>query len=329
DEVQIVKRRKWKVNDTITPDQYNKYFVVEPKLDEFIDKIKNSQYLLLYGLRASGKSTHIMYAMQKFLDFTKTNLNNDLKAMWISLYQLLKPQYHAGIVNNEFNQIIYASDEIRNDCLGAIRFLKNDKRYHIIHSVVTADPFSIRYLNPKGNYTSSFNVARSFPNPNFTKEEVANLYQDYSSSININIDASIISDIYNKTNGHVRLVCLCGCAIDEDLNRIIQYSTFTKMVSILKKSKAPMDLLRSQFMFDLEFHNVTPSDIDFANFLAAEGALHPHEKYSAKFKISSSLIHALILQCVIPSVYPDHPKVDLPYQNGIFVTINALKEVVK
>ncbi|CAH1767061.1 7580_t:CDS:2, partial [Entrophospora sp. SA101] len=52
-------------NGTITPEQYNKYFVVEPKLDEFIDRIKDGEDLLLYGPCASGKSTHIMYAMQK------------------------------------------------------------------------------------------------------------------------------------------------------------------------------------------------------------------------------------------------------------------------
>ncbi|CAH1768713.1 12242_t:CDS:2, partial [Entrophospora sp. SA101] len=361
---QIVKHRKWEVNGTITPDQYNKYFVVEPKLDKFIDKIKDGEYLLLYGPCASGKSTRIMYAMQKlqeegyhciYLDFTKTNLNNDLKAMWISFYRLMKPQCHAGIVNNEFNQMLdfvetfykekwdrkvilfldefdriyHASDEICDDCLSAIHSLKNDKRYHIMHSVVAAGPFSIQYLNPKGNYTSPFNAVTSFPNPNFTKEEVANLYQDYSSSININIDASIISDIYNKTNGHVGLVCLCGHAIDEDLicnigqnnildldswivycsnelqNRIIQYPTFTKM-----------------------FQNVILGDIDHANFFASEGALQPH-KDPDKFKISSPLIRALILQCVIPSVYPDHPKVDVPYKDGILDTINVLKEAVR
>ncbi|CAG8435155.1 4593_t:CDS:2 [Funneliformis mosseae] len=250
------------------------------------------------------------------LDFTEVNVKNDEKTF-------SKEKWNRKVILffDEFDRIYDAPDGINDDCLGAIRSLKNT-RNHVIHSVIAA-------------------------------KEVTHLYQNYSSSRKINIDTSIISDIYNKTNGYAGFVCLCGRAIDEDLicgidetrslhldswiiycsnelqNRIIQYLTFTKMISTLKKSKASMDLLQSQFMFDLEFHNVTLSDINFANFLAAEGALHPYEKYSAKFKISSPLICTLILQCVIPSVYSDRLKVDLPYQDEIFVTINALKEVVR
>nr|CAG8670895.1 8547_t:CDS:2 [Entrophospora candida] len=100
--VQIVKRRKWEVN--------------EPKIDEFLDKIKDGVYILLYGPCASGKSTHIIYAIQKlqkegyhciYLDFTEVNVKNDEKAMWRSFQWTLESQCPKGIVNNEFYEMIH------------------------------------------------------------------------------------------------------------------------------------------------------------------------------------------------------------------------------
>jgi hypothetical protein len=116
-----------------------------------------------------------------------------------------------------------------------------------------------------------------FRNPNFTLEQVQNIYKEFEDDFKLTIDPEIIEDIYNQTNGYVKLVgelhkikiwnlflwfgfcCPClplwkaiNSKLDENrrlssltwLNfiksmqkKILDYNTFRKMVKILIEKK--------------------------------------------------------------------------------------------
>src|SRR3954453_1335532 len=129
---------------------------------------------------------------------------------------------------------------------------------------------------------------------------------------------------------HASLVCLCGKAIHSylmpklDENRrlgfstwlnfvisymqdtIIDYNTFRKMVTTLKKkeTRPAIELLRSVFLGFFDFVPINdPEEKRLAEFLTAEGVLMRDEMKKNNFRMSSIFIDDLIRQQVIPVLY--------------------------
>ncbi|RHZ74539.1 hypothetical protein Glove_221g90 [Diversispora epigaea] len=68
-------------------------------------------------------------------------------------------------------------------------------------------------------------------------------------------------------------------------------------------------LLRTKFMMNIDFVPVAENQKDLALFLTAEGVLIPGED-SGTFKISSLLVRWMVLQQIIPQVFPSSLKVE-------------------
>lgn len=66
-------------------------------------------------------------------------------------------------------------------------------------------------------------------------------------------------------------------------------------------------------MDDVEHEVGNIVDTDSAEFLAAEGVLIPATRTNSAFRLSSPMVRNLVLQCVIPKVFPSCPRRDLPY----------------
>jgi len=73
-----------------------------------------------------------------------------------------------------------------------------------------------------------------------------------------------------------------------------------------------MTFFRNYFLVDFGHEIKVTADINSAEYLAAEGVLVPGEE-PGTFKLSSPLVRWLILQRVIPIVFPFHPRKDIPY----------------
>jgi hypothetical protein len=114
-------------------------------------------------------------------------------------------------------------------------------------------------------------------------------------------------------------------------NEILEHSTFVKMKDTLLRDdtdiRQAVKLLRSDFLTN--FDPVNPrTQMDLASFLAAEGVLTPGE-YTGTFKISSPLVRWLILQRIIPRVFPTSPQTEVPYHSSRTLDIlEALKQIV-
>ncbi|CAG8754991.1 5806_t:CDS:2, partial [Dentiscutata heterogama] len=212
-------------------------------------------------------------------------------------------------------------------------------------------------ISTKKLTTSPFNVQEPFRNPNFTMKQVQFLYKQFSDEFKLTIDQEVIDDIYMQTNGHAGLVCLCGRAIDRKLlavlengthlsfeiwerftafllgNEILEYSTFIRMKESLLRddtdTRRAVNLIRSDFLVNNDPIYVAENKKDLALFLTAEGVLVPGED-AGTFKISSPLVHWLVLQRIIPQAFPTSPKVEVPYYSstGTLDILKALKQVV-
>ena len=114
-------------------------------------------------------------------------------------------------------------------------------------------------------------------------------------------------------------------------NEIIEHLTFIKMKNTLLRddtdTRQAMKLLQSDFLTN--FDSVNPrTQMDLALFLTAEGVLTPGED-AGTFKISSPLVRWLILQRIIPRVFPTSPEKEVPYHSSCTLdTLEALKQIV-
>ncbi|CAG8594597.1 10798_t:CDS:2, partial [Cetraspora pellucida] len=244
---------------------------------------------------------------------------------------------------DEFDKLYEATDEIRSSCLETLRGIKNMKQDFSIHFIVTISPFSILRISTKKSTTSPFNVQELFRNPNFTMEQVQFLYKQFSDEFKLTIDQEVIDDIYMQTNGHAGLVCLCGRAIYRKLlavlenrthlsfeiwehftafllgNEILEYSTFIRMKESLLRDgtdiRRAVKLIRTDFLVSNDPIYVADNKNDLALFLTAEGVLVPGED-AGTYKISSPLVHWLVLQRIIPHVFPTSPQTEVPYHSS-------------
>jgi hypothetical protein len=136
------------------------------------------------------------------------------------------------------------------------------------------------------------------------------------------------------------LVCLCGKAINSDLmskldenrrlssltwsnfvinymqKKILDYSTFRKMINILiekKEVKNAMKLLRSTFLGSFDFVAISDfEELKLAEFLTAEGVLLRDEMKTNKFRMSSIFVDDMIRKRIIPVLYKSAPTCTVP-----------------
>ncbi|CAG8734422.1 46043_t:CDS:2, partial [Gigaspora margarita] len=341
------KKRRWEVNGTIQPNIVHAVYFVDPMKESrpLLEKIQEGQFVALHGARASGNvsleqiniksvdnfwhtlGSHLYLDVLKYIRPDSINSSNDFDLV----FQKSKWENRVVLFIDEFDMLYHATEDVLSSCLNTLRGIQGTKENYAIWSVVAIGPFSILYLNSNNFTTSPFNVNEPFKNPNFTLEQVQFLYKEFEDEYNLTIDQEVIEDIYTQTNGHAGLVCLCGRAIYRKLlselgvemrlnydmwqhftafllgNEILKYPTFIRMKDVLLKDDTNTRSL----------------------FLTAEGVLVPGGD-AGTFKISSPLVHWLVLQRIIPHMFPTSPKVEVPYHpsTGNLDILEALKQIV-
>jgi len=102
---------------------------------------------------------------------------------------------------DELSVLYGASDHVRNQCLSALRELKNDREEYAVSSVLAAGTFSIINLNPTDRSLSPFNVAGCVQNPNFSLDETRILFGQFMESHGIIVEDDVIEDVWTRTGG--------------------------------------------------------------------------------------------------------------------------------
>lgn len=116
------------------------------------------------------------------------------------------------------------------------------------------------------------------------------------------------------------------------MNAIVDYVTFRNLVRTLlnPEAKNAVNFFRNHFLVDFGHEMNVTTDINSAEYLAYEGVLVPGE-HAGFFKLSSPLVRWLILQRVIPNVFPSRPREEIPfYKDSQYLdTLFTLKFAVK
>jgi hypothetical protein len=116
------------------------------------------------------------------------------------------------------------------------------------------------------------------------------------------------------------------------MDAIVDYQTFRNLVQTLLApvAKNVMNFFRNHFLVDFGHETDVTADINSAEYLAYEGVLVPGEQ-AGLYKLSSPLVRWLILQRVIPNVFPSRPREDIPFfkDSQDLDTLIALKLAVK
>ncbi|CAG8579474.1 12231_t:CDS:2, partial [Cetraspora pellucida] len=297
--------------------------------------------------------SHLYLDVPKYIRPDSINSSNDFDLV----FQKSKWENRVVLFIDEFDMLYHATEDVLSLCLNTLRSIKGTKENYAIWSVVAIGPFSILYLNSNNFTTSPFNVNEPFKNPNFTLKQVQFLYKEFEDKYNLTIDQEVIEDIYTQTNGHAGLVCLCGRAIYRKLlselgvemrlnydiwqhftafllgNEILEYPTFIRMKDVLLKddtdTRRAINFIRSDFLVNNDPIYVAENKKDLALFLTAKGVLVPGGD-AGTFKISSPLVHWLVLQRIIPHMFLTSLKVEVPYHpsTGNLDILEALKQIV-
>lgn len=96
-----------------------------------------------------------------------------------------------------------ANDDVRDDCLEALRGLKQDRESHTVQCIIAAGTYSIVYLNPSNSGVSTFNIVDIVQCPYFTIDEISKLFREFAQNLGYSIDDAIAEDVWAKSNGSV------------------------------------------------------------------------------------------------------------------------------
>ena len=104
---------------------------------------------------------------------------------------------------DEFSYLYQAQDDVRNECLIALRGLKQNRDSHAVWSLIAAGTLNIVYLNPSTSGFSPFNVTDIVQCPFFTLNETRKLFFEFAKDLGLSIDDAIVEDVWAKSNGLV------------------------------------------------------------------------------------------------------------------------------
>eukprot|EP01128_Nolandella_sp_AFSM9_P007600 TRINITY_DN421_c0_g1_i1.p1 TRINITY_DN421_c0_g1~~TRINITY_DN421_c0_g1_i1.p1 ORF type:complete len:618 (+),score=126.91 TRINITY_DN421_c0_g1_i1:76-1929(+) len=248
------KKQSWTVNGAITADSREIYYYLDPALGNeelLLPHVREGNYVMLYGARASGKTTRAFRAMEQLEDYCclmvsfQTGIDFDSKKeFWTSFGDSLRgdntsvslPRLESArdfrelflsensslfsnqpvvLFIDEFDLLYQAPNEVVDSILNVVRGMKQRREAYCLQSVVAIGPFSILELT--GRSSSPFNVREAVQAPYFTLEEVKELFRIYEEKKGFELDQRIVEDIFTRTAGHAGLVSRCGKAIDEVL----------------------------------------------------------------------------------------------------------------
>ncbi|CAB4387951.1 unnamed protein product [Rhizophagus irregularis] len=401
-------KKTWKVNSTLRETDWPYHYFVDPvaegkqqeEQESLFEKIEKRSFIMLYGTRASGKSTRAMRTISVLENdgyvcnyVTFEHIVNDGEGFWnslctnISIYKRSSeylescaniynaddfliyfsigwkraekdPNKRVVLFFDEFDRIYQMNDDLRSKFLSTLRAIRNNIESYVIQAIVVIGTFSILHLDSRisnRDFTSPFNIKDSIHNPNFDLEQVQAVFREFEDDNKMQFEEAVIDDIFEQTTGHAGLVSLCGRAIEDNLLRkldkrlltyktwecykvsslmgaMVDYQTFRNLVNSLKspEAKDALNFFRNNFLVDVGYEVKVTTDIDSAEYLASEGVLVPGEEAGA-FKLSSPLVRWLILQRVIPNVFPSRPREEIPFfkDSQDLDTLIALKYAVK
>ncbi|CAG8610548.1 16725_t:CDS:2 [Funneliformis mosseae] len=339
-------KKTWKVNSTLRETDWPNHYFVDPvaegkqrqEQDSLFEKIEKRSFIMLYGTRASGKSTRAMRTISVLENsgyvcnyVTFEHIVKDVEGFWNSLCTNISLYKRSSGYLDPFDRIYQMDDGLLSDFLSTLRAIRNNIESYVIQAIVVIGTFSILHLDSRTSntdLTSPFNIKDSIRNPNFDLEQV----QEHAGLVSI-CGRAIEDNLLRKLNKRLLTYKTWECyKVSSLMDAMVDYQTFRNLVNSLKgpENKDALNFFRNNFLVDFGHEVKVTIDINSAESLASEGVLVPAEEAGA-FKLSSPLIRWLILQRVIPIVFPSCPRNDVPFfkDSKVLDTLVTLKLATK
>ena len=220
--------------------------------------------------------SHIKYVFQKrggvpsemltqFLESTKLTDHLSMLKFFENLASLLDSDSHEGVP--AFKRVALLIDEfdgipqtVVSDFLYALRQIYLSDEMHCPHSVGIVGVKSIRQLDYDRSI-SPFNIQDEFRLPNFTLEQVTELFAQYTDEVGQAFAPTVIAAIHKQTAGQPFLVNRCGQILTEELNipktEPITMEHFAKAHKrLLTEGNTNIDHLRTNVRRDRRFETM-------------------------------------------------------------------------
>jgi hypothetical protein len=107
------------------------------------------------------------------------------------------------LVIDELSYLDNADAVIRDQFLRTFRHCKQYKKLYAIHSIIACGTFSVLKLSSTPVHYSPFNVANYVQVPYFSREQTAQLFNEFAKDWKITIDPSVVQDVWMNSNGCV------------------------------------------------------------------------------------------------------------------------------
>ena len=100
------------------------------------------------------------------------------------------------VLIDEFSCLNQAKDDVRDDCLVALRGLKGSRDIHTVKCFIAAGTFSVVHMNPSTSALPPFNVANEIVQcPPFIIDETRKLFLEFAKDLGFSIDDVIVEDV--------------------------------------------------------------------------------------------------------------------------------------
>ena len=178
------------------------------------------------------------------------------------------------ILLDEFSELFKALDDIRNEVIRAMRWIKQSYDTFTISTIIFAGTFSIVHMNPTDRNISPHNISDALQSPNFSKEETERLFNDFARDEGITMDDMVVSDIWEISNGcvigilpgipyltslrsHPGMVCLCGRLVSNRLSSLLDQNS--NDLPYRKWKSIPVEVLYGEINDYNTFHSIIAS----------------------------------------------------------------------
>jgi len=249
--------REFYANGHIKEEESCFFINPEQSNERLVKCIDQGFYVLLQGVRGSGKTTRTMHAIKHQLPkycalyVSLQSLEySDPQSFWTTFtHFLLQDNRHkirtdqiapvkdavgfqdlfvnlelfeegkrVVLFVDEFDVLLYGREDVRSSFLYALRFLKENRKTRCLHSVVGVGPLKVIDVI-KDAKVSPFNIGESITTPKFTMEDTKALFLQFYNDYGAQISEETIKDIFERTGGHPGHTCMCGKEIQESLLR--------------------------------------------------------------------------------------------------------------
>ncbi|GET51179.1 P-loop containing nucleoside triphosphate hydrolase protein [Rhizophagus irregularis DAOM 181602=DAOM 197198] len=222
------KRRSWAINSTIANELRDSVYFVDTTETSgpLRDMIQKGEFVALYGTRASGKSTRVDQAIFKLKSEGYVCIYVTLEGVNISTTDIFWSSLGTKLAINAPNYFKY--NEVKSSDDFMFKFRKSNWESDVVFFI---DEYDV-LLEANDDIKSSFLG---------TIRNIKNSKRDYA------ILSFVAIGYYEQTNGHAGLVCLCGRAIQNNLEKKLDESRrldFTLWSNFLATSRVTDIMIR-------------------------------------------------------------------------------------